>query len=638
MATLTLNGLEAALGNLHLDPLPAFESTSPLEKPLDIARTYLAKIIESVAEVELDAAYNAIHWPNNVYNGDLVVILPKLSRGADPEEYGAQITHKFPRCPLFMLPFVDGVHLRMQFDIRSLARLLLPYIRDRNKSYGFDLSSGLRDPGDTESGSKSLVIEFSSPNIGDKFYGKHLRSTVLGSHLAQLHHAMGWDVYSINYLGDWSKKTALVGVGWEDLGLGSEEKFAQDPIGHLLEIYNEVEKRFAPEQRHAKEVRDKSLKGADEVNGEDTAVIESQGLFAKRNEFFTRMEDGDPRAVDLCKRFRDVSIEHYKALYSRLNVTFDEYSGESQVPVSTMNEIEQTLKAKGLLEEQEGSWLINMKKHGEKGGAAIIRDRTGSHTYLLRDIAAVVERHEKYQFDKMLYVVASDHDLHFQRVAKILDLMGMTDLSRKLQHVHFSKNSQVPEDTDRGDVLDGILVQSKRTMEKALLVDADKMSFLEESGHTTDSLGAAGLRLDGLRAKRATDHVCDFEQSVSFTHGTGPELLFTLAKVKGLRERQDIPDAADLTDDDLASIQDETFSDLLRTLAQFPDVIASSHKALEPSLIVSFLASVSGQVSESLVNLEDEDSISPSQAAVLDAARQVLENGLRLLGLWAPSD
>lgn len=94
MATLTLNGLEAALGNLHLDPLPAFESTSPLEKPLDIARTYLAKIVESVAEVELDAAYNAIHWPNNVLNGDLVVILPKLSRGADPEEYGAQITHK----------------------------------------------------------------------------------------------------------------------------------------------------------------------------------------------------------------------------------------------------------------------------------------------------------------------------------------------------------------------------------------------------------------------------------------------------------------------------------------------------------------------------------------------------------------
>lgn len=525
----------------------------------------------------------------------------------------------------------------MQFDIRPLVALLLPYIRDRNTSYGFDSTLGLKDAGNTESERKSIVIEFSSPNIGDKFYGKHLRSTILGSHLAQLHRSMGWEVHGINYLGDWSKKTALVGVGWEDLGLSSEEKFAEDPIGHLLEVYNEVEKQFAPEQKHAKEVRDKSLKGADETKGEDTAVIESRGLFAKRNEFFTRMEDGDPVAVGLCKRFRDVSIEHYKALYSRLNITFDEYSGESQVPVSTMNEIEQTLEAKGLLEEQEGSWLINMKKHGEKGGAAIIRDRTGSHTYLLRDIAAVVERHRKYHFDKMLYVVASDHDLHFQRVVKILHMMGMSDLSCKLQHVHFSKSSQIPEDTPRGDVLDGILLRSRQETEESLAGDADKSSLLEESGHTTESMCAAGLQIDGLCVRRATDHTFDFAKNASFTTGTGPELLFTLEKVKAMIEGQDVPDAADLSNEDLASLEEETFADLLRLLSHFPDVVSSAHQAFEPSLIVSFLASVSNQVSEGLEDLEDEDAISPSHVALFDATRQVLENGLRVLGIETDS-
>ncbi|KAI3399596.1 hypothetical protein diail_6235 [Diaporthe ilicicola] len=633
MATLTLDGLETALGHLHLDPLPAFKSTSPLDKPLDIARSYLAKLVEEVTDVESDVAYNAIQWPNNVVNGDLVVILPKLSRGVDPHEYALKILPKFPRCPLFVLPFADGVHLRMHFDIRPLVRLLLPYIRDRNKSYGFDSSLGLKNTENLGSGRKSVVIEFSSPNIGDRFYGKHLRSTILGSHLARLHSSMGWDVHGINYLGDWSKKTALVGVGWEALGLGSEEQFADDPIGHLLEVYNEVEKQFAPEQKHAKEVRDKSLKGTDEAKSEDTAAIESQGLFSKRNDFFTRMEDGDPVAVGLCKRFRDVSIEHYKALYSRLNVTFDEYSGESQVSVSTMNEIEQALKDKGLLEEQDGSWLINMKKHGEKGGAAIIRDRTGSQTYLLRDIAAVVERHKKYQFDKMLYVVASDHDLHFQRVVKIMHLMDMSDSSQKLQHVHFSKNSHVPEDTDRGDVLDGILLRSRQETENSLAVDADKSSLLEESGHTTESLCAAGLQIDGLCAKRSTDHTFDFARNASFTSGTGPELLYTLAKVKDLVQGRDVPDAADLSGDDLASIEDETFADLLRLLAQFPDVVASAHQSFEPSLIVSFLALVSSQVAEGWEEIEDEDAISASQIALFDATRQVLENGLRVLGI-----
>jgi arginyl-tRNA synthetase len=94
MATLTLNGLEATLSRLHLDALPVIEPTSPLDKPLDIARSYLAKILGEVASVGPDVAYNAIQWPNNVYNGDLVVILPKLSRGADPQEYASQIIPK----------------------------------------------------------------------------------------------------------------------------------------------------------------------------------------------------------------------------------------------------------------------------------------------------------------------------------------------------------------------------------------------------------------------------------------------------------------------------------------------------------------------------------------------------------------
>ena len=533
-----------------------------------------------------------------------------------------------------MLPFNDGVHLRMQFEIRHLARLLLPYIRDRKVSYGFDTTSGLKDSGNNGSGKKSIVIEFSSPNIGDKFHGKHLRSTILGSQLVHLHRALGWDVHAINYLGDWSKKTALVGVGWEDLGLGSEDKFAEDPIGHLLEVYNEVEKQFAPEQKHAKEVRDKSLKGADEAKGEDTAAIESQGLFAKRNDFFKRMENGDPKAVDLCNRFRDVSVERYKALYARLNVTFDEYSGESQIPVGAMSEVEEALRAKGMLEEQEGSWLINMKKHGEKGGAAIIRDRTGSHTYLLRDVAAVIGRFKKYRFDKMLYVVASDHDLHFQRVVKILEMMGMGDLSRKVQHVHFSKTSQVPEGIARGDALEGILLQSRKETEKSIADEPDKSSLLEKAGHTPESLCAAGLHIDGLNAKRATDHTFDLAQNSSFVNGTGPEFLFTLAKIKGLVEGQDVPDVSALSGDDLSPI-DETFADLLRLLAQFPDVVAAAHKSFEPSLIVSFLASLSSQVSECWEGLEVEDDILAPRVAVFDATRQVLENGLRLLGIGA---
>lgn len=94
MATLTLKGLEEALENLHLEPLLQLGPADPLEKPLDIARCYLAKILSGVAEVEPELAYNSIQWPNNIFNGDLVVILPKLSHKAEPEEYALQILPK----------------------------------------------------------------------------------------------------------------------------------------------------------------------------------------------------------------------------------------------------------------------------------------------------------------------------------------------------------------------------------------------------------------------------------------------------------------------------------------------------------------------------------------------------------------
>lgn len=516
----------------------------------------------------------------------------------------------------------------MQFETRTLARLLLPFIHDRQSSYGIDQSLGLQEAKNPQSGQKKVVIEFSSPNIGTKFLGKHLRSTVLGAHLTRLYQESGWEVHTINYLGDWGKTIALVGVGWEELGLGNEDKFSHDPIGHLVEVYDKVEEQFAPEEKHKKEVRDKKLKGEDKEDAEDAATIESQGLFAKRNDFFKRMEDGDPKAVDLVKRFRDVSIEHYKSQYSRLGINFDEYSGESQISTATMSEVEDVLKAKGILEEQDGSWLIDMKKHGAKGGAAIIRDRTGCSTYLLRELAAALERHRKHSFDMMLYIVAADNDLHLQRVSRILEMMGMFELASKIHHVNFSKNSQVP-----GGTLESIVTAIEQDIRQSLTEDEEKSEVLLSSNTDSTALSLACLQVDGLATRRATDHIFDIEKMTSFSPGNGLEPLYALNMIKALISDHNIPEASALSDDDLLSVEDEAFADLLRLLAQFPDITASAYKSLEPCIIVSYLISIANQVAACWEELEEGDDASPAQVAVFDAAQQVLANGMKLLSI-----
>jgi arginyl-tRNA synthetase len=426
-------------------------------------------------------------------------------------------------------------------------------------------------------------------------------------------------VFKINYLGDWGKQIGLLGVGWEKFG--SEELFQTDPVGHLLNVYAKIDELFKPEQEASKKARD---------GRKDTAEIESQGLYAERDGFFKRMEDGDEEAVALWKRFRDVSIEHYIKLYVRLNVSFDEYSGESQASLKIMTEVEDILKSKGICEESNGSWIIDFKKHGRKGGTGIVRGRTGSSTYLLRDLAAVLDRARKYSFDKMIYIVSADHDTHFQRMFMILELMDMSDLAGKLQHVHISKVSQMSEKLGHGHMLGEILDQCQRAMHDSLKANPEKSALLGDSEQAAATLGITALLAQELSARRANDHAFDIGRMTSFERGTGPDLQYWYARLCSIL-KEATPNQSDLCHEDFASLEEEVHTDLLRLLAQYPDITNSAYKALEPATIMAYLVNVTGQLSLGFGENQEGSSATPAQTALYETARQVLENGMKLL-------
>jgi len=506
---------------------------------------------------------------------------------------------------------------------KTLPRLLLPYISDRKDSYGKIPSIGLRDPSSPDLGRKKLVVEFSSPNIASEFHGKHLRSTILGAYIANLYKNMGWDVVKINYLGDWGKQIGLLGVGWERFGL--EEQFQADPIGHMLGVYNQIDQLFQPELAASRAARDS--KG-------DPPAIETQGLFAERNAFFKRMEDGDEEALALCKRFRYVSIKHYIKLYARLNVSFDEYSGESQVSPETMAEVEDMLKSKGISEESDKSWVVDLEKHTGKPGIVIIRDRNGSRTYHLRELAAVLDRSRKYSFDKMIYVVADDHDMHFSRIIKILELVGRSDLAHKLHHVHFNKGSQMSKKLGHGHMFGEILDQYQSAMHESLKANPEKAALLGDSDESAAAIGISALLTQELWAKRASGHSFDIGKATSFGRGTGPELQYWYVRLCSILKAASSNLSA-LSDEDFTPIEEEKYTELLRILAQYPDITSSSYKTLESPTIMLYLVNVTDQLSICLETEEGqtEASPTPAEAALFEIVRQVLENGMMLLGI-----
>lgn len=535
---------------------------------------------------------------------------------------------------MFPLPFLDGVQLRVLANPSNLARLLLPYILKQTSSYGSFASE------ETAAAQKKLVVELSSPNIHSEFQGKHLRSTIIGAFLSRLHESLGWKVTRINYLGDWGKPIALLYVGWTKFG--SQEAYDADPVGHLLDIYHQIDALFQPEQAASRQARDDAAKeGKDE--GEAQAEIESQGIFAERNEAFKKLEEGDEEVKRFWDGVRDVVVDDYSRFYERLGVRFDEYTGESQVSASTMAEVEQMLKDKNIVEESAGAWMVDMTKLGARAGHAIVRDRSGSSTYLLRDLAAVLERSRKHSFDRMIYVVASDNSVHFNQMFKILEALNR-DLADKLHHVKFSEVSKMSTSLGKGYKPQAILDKCEEAIVSLVEVDAEKLALLGTSEQASRALATSSLLLQELSARSVSVHAFDTGSMATFKLGSGPDLQYWHAKTSSLLSDQDVTTPlSDADFDALAEAEDQV--NLLRVLAQYPEVVnaayhslESSNHAIESSGIVTYLSSVTEQLSDCLDDEEGEVEMTPGLAALLEATKIVLTNGMKLLGLNPISD
>jgi arginyl-tRNA synthetase len=304
-------------------------------------------------------------------------------------------------------PTVDGAYLRFFFKPLPLANIVLPSILRNGSSYGFNQNLGLRDPSDPKKGRKRMIVEFSSPNIAKDFHVGHLRSTIIGGFLSNLYQAAGWDVIRMNYLGDWGKQYGVLAVGFQRYG--NEEDLKQNPIAHLFEVYVKINQDMGEEEKEMKKIEEeiKNRRSKNEDVAEQQVAFEklrNEGVDQQARNVFRRMVEGDKDALATWEKFRNLSIERYKQTYARLNIHYDDYSGESQVKDESMEEAARIMKEKGVSEESDGAVIVDLTKYSKKLGKAIVKKKDGTSLYLTRDIGAIMERYDKYKFDRMIYV------------------------------------------------------------------------------------------------------------------------------------------------------------------------------------------------------------------------------------------
>lgn len=378
-------------------------------------------------------------------------------------------------------------------------------------------------------------MEFSSPNIAKPFHAGHLRSTIIGGFLANLYTVMGWEVLKVNYLGDWGKQYGLLANGFKLYG--SEEELTKDPINHLFNVYVRVnqdvrkqEEEMAPYKEEIKKKREeiaaaeKSLVAEKDKESENATKLKEE-IASKQAEikhieeklqplidvsedekarrYFKSMEDGDKDALALWSRFRDLSIEKYKETYARLNIDFDIYSGESQVKAESMKRAYDILAEKKVSEDSQGAIIIDFEKHGAKKlGKAIIVRKDGTPLYLTRDIGAIEERDKAYNFDKMIYVVAAQQDLHLAQLFKTTELLGRKDLADKCQHINFGmvRGMSTRKGTVKflNDILNDVADFNLELMKK----NEVKFGQVADPQKTSDILGITAVMVQDMTGKR----------------------------------------------------------------------------------------------------------------------------------------
>ncbi|KAH0833553.1 hypothetical protein AYO21_05231 [Fonsecaea monophora] len=617
------------------------EEMGKSKNPMDFYRQHIAEKLAPIVNRPAAEVVPLIQWTTTLDKGDFTLAVPALKvKGKPPQEQAKEIVEAFPSTEdTFVTVSQAGPFVQFFAKPQHLINMTIHEILTHKSAYGCKVSNGLKDPSDPSKGQKKLIVEFSSPNIAKEFHAGHLRSTIIGGFLAKLYQRMGWDVLKMNYLGDWGKQYGLLANGFKRFG--SQEELDKNSIAHLFHVYVEINKiklaQDEPINELKKEIKEKKDKGEDVSALEaKLAPLVEESEDEKARKYFKSMEEGDPEALALWQKFRDMSIKKYQSTYARLNIEFDVYSGESQVKAETIKRVLDSLLAQGIAEYSDGAILIDFAKHGAKKlNKAIIVRKDGTALYLTRDLAAILERYDKYHFDKMIYVVADQQNEHLAQLFKTTDISGHKEVAEKCEHISFGMVKGMS--TRKGTVkfLDDIIQTVKDTMLEVMKKNDDKYAQLDNPDAVADVLAITAIMVQDLSGKVRNGYEFNINQMTAFEGDTGPYLQYAHARLCSI-ERKANADLSTLGSADLSLLKEPHAVNLARSLAQYPDVVLNTLKTREPATVLTYLFKMAHALSSSYDHLQvvgSEPELQKARLALYEAARQVLWNGMTLLGL-----
>lgn len=557
----------------------------------------VVKVINSkIDELTLEQIQEIIEVPPNPEMGDFAFPcfrLAKVFRKA-PNIIASDLAVLLQEEDLFSNVEVVGGYMNLFVDPKFIADSVIADFTAKGDHFGET---------EDEKG-KTVCLDYSSPNIAKQFHIGHLRTTIIGNALANIHSALGYETVRINHLGDWGTQFGKLIVAYKRWG--SKEEIQNGGINALMDIY---------------------VKFHDEAEKDDSLNDEARG-------WFTKLENGDEEAYELWNWFKEISMVDFNRVYDILGVSFDSYAGESFYN-DKMQAVIDELKEKNLLEESEGANIVDLSESDMP--PVLITKKDGSSLYATRDLAAAIYRKNTYDFEKCLYVTGLEQRLHFAQWFKVIEKMGY-DWSEGLHHIPYGMVSlkSGKMSTRKGQVilLENLLSEA---IDRSKEIIEEKNPGLENKEKVAKDIGVGAIIFNDLYNSRIKDVVFSWDKVLNFDGETGPYVQYTHARACSLLNKGEFKEFKG--DIDTSKLLDPATVNLLKTIEKFPYKIKEAAEKLEPSVISRYAIEVAqgfNKFYNSNPILVEDEAVKEARLSVVYMVKVIIENALKLIGINAP--
>lgn len=483
-----------------------------------------------------------------------------------------------------------GPYINFFLDRKKFENEVINTIVEKKENFGkSDIGKG-----------KTAIVEFSSVNIAKPFHIGHIRSTVIGDALRNIHEFLGYNTIATNYIGDYGTQFGTMIAAYKLWG--DDDKLKANPIQELLDLYVRY----------------------------NTEASENEEMMDAAREEFKNLEEGEEEATRLWSWFKEISFNEFDRVYNLLDIDFDNYKGEAYYS-KYMPEILEELKEKNLLVESDGAQIIDLSDFDLP--PSIIIKSNGSSAYITRDIATAINRKKEYNFDENLYVVATQQNLHFEQLWKILELMGY-DLYKGCKHISFGMVSLKDQtlSTRKGQVvfLEDVL---NKAIEKTREIMENREDTVEDIDEVSRIVGIGAVKFQELYNNRIKDYVFDWNEVLNFEGESGPYVQYTYARAKSVLRKAGVGEIKPIEIEKITN--DEEFS-LVKKLAGFEDIVIKAKEKYEPSLVTRHLTDIAKSFNKfynsAKIMVEDEK-LKEERLALAYATAVVIKTALGLLGI-----